>query len=150
MENRNDPFILKNIRYFNAYNETTKELEFCKFNFNFEKYKKEFKLMDKTKLEVFDHFLYLNGWNHLQKTVVRQEFKQYFTPITSSMKFYNEYLGFCIHPGYTNPFEVNTYIPNEILVENQFELSYYTDQQVRRLQDYYFHDSNNNVYCKYN
>ena len=150
MSSVNDPYILRKIRYFNAYNLQTKELEFCKFNFNFTKYIREFGLINKSKLEVFDDFLQRNGWSHYLPTRVKQEFKQYFNPITSSMKTYNEYIGFSIHPGYTNPFNLNSYIPYEILVENQFELSYYTDNQVRRLQDYYFHASNDEIYTKYN
>ena len=66
------------------------------------------------------------------------------------MKTYNDYLGMSIHPGYLNPFNLKTYICYEILVENQFDLAYYTDQQVRRLQDYYFNDAENNIYSKYN
>ena len=94
IDSSNNPYSLRNIRYFNAYNKITKQLEYTKFNFNFEKYKIEFKLQDKTKLEVFDDFLTRNGWKHNEPTVVKQEFKQYFTQLTSSMKTYNDYLDF--------------------------------------------------------
>ena len=46
----NDIYPLQNIRYFNAYNSETKELEYSKYNFNFEKYKIDYNLQDKTKL----------------------------------------------------------------------------------------------------
>ena len=49
-----------------------------------------------------------------------------------------------------NLFNLNTYIPYNILVEHQFETIYYTNEQVRRIQDYYFNDQSNNIYSKYN
>ena len=73
-----DTEILQNIRYFNQYNTETKKLEYSKYNFNFEKYKTDFNLQDKTKLEVFDDFIIRNGWEFKKPTVVKQEFKQYF------------------------------------------------------------------------
>ena len=50
----NSIYPLRNIRYFNEYNSETKELEFSKYNFNFDLYKSEFGLGDKTKLEIFE------------------------------------------------------------------------------------------------
>ena len=49
------------IRYFNVYDKQTKKLKYSKKNFNFDLYKKDFNLNDKTKLEIFDHFLIANN-----------------------------------------------------------------------------------------
>ena len=145
-----DTEILQNIRYFNQYNTETKKLEYSKYNFNFEKYKTDFNLQDKTKLEVFDDFITRNSWEFKKPTVVKQEFKQYFLPMTKQIQAYNDYIAMSIHPGYINLFNLNTYIPYDLLVENQFEIIYYTNEQTRRLQDYYFNDQQNNIYSKYN
>ena len=56
----------------------------------------------------------------------------------------------CIHPGYINIFSLDSYVLNETLVDNQFDVVFYSNNQIRRLQDYYFNDQNNNVYSKYN
>ena len=78
----NSIYPLRNIRYFNAYNSQTKQLEFSKYNFNFDLYKSEFGLEDKTKLEIFDDFILRNGSNYKIPTVVKEELKQYFLPMT--------------------------------------------------------------------
>ena len=92
----------------------------------------------------------VNGWNYNEPTVVQQNNKQYFLPMTQQIKDYNDYIGMSIHPGYINLFNINSYIPYDILVENQFDLVQYSNTQVRRLQDYYFSDQSNNIYSKYN
>ena len=146
----NSIYPLRNIRYFNAYNSQTKQLEFSKYNFNFDLYKSEFGLEDKTKLEIFDDFILRNGSNYKIPTVVKEELKQYFLPMTQKIQNYNRYIGMSIHPGYINIFNLNSYIPYEVLVENQFDTVFYTNNQIRRLQDYYYNDIDNNIYSKYN
>ena len=146
----NSIYPLKKIRYFNEYNSETKKLEYSKYNFNFEKFKTDYNLIGKTKLEIFDKFLLVNGWDYKSPTKVQQNNKQYFFPITQEIIDYNDYISMSIHPGYINSFNLNTYIPYDILVENQFDLVPYSNDQVRRLQDYYFNDQDNNIYSKYN
>ena len=51
---------ISDIRYFNVYDSNIKKLKYSKYNFNFELYKKDFQLENKTKLEIFDHFLIAN------------------------------------------------------------------------------------------
>ena len=113
----NSIYPLRNIRYFNEYNSETKELEFSKYNFNFDLYKSEFGLGDKTKLEIFDNFILRNGWDYKKPTLVKQEFKQYFLPMTKQIQNYNTYRDMSIHPGYINIFNLNSYIPYEVLAE---------------------------------
>ena len=146
----NSIYPLINIRYFNEYNSETKKLEYSKYNFNFEKFKIDYQMEGKTKLEIFDKFLLINGWDYKKPTKVQQNNKQYFLPMTKEILDYNDHFAMCIHPGYINAFDLNTYLPYDVLVENQFDLVLYDNTQVRRLQDYYFNDQDDKTYSKYN
>ena len=74
----NNLYPLRNIRYFNSYNSQTKQLEYSKYNFIFEKYQSDFNLLNKSKLEIFDHFLNNHGWDYKKPTIVKPEFRDYF------------------------------------------------------------------------
>ena len=141
---------LSNLRYFSAYNEQTKELIYSKYTFNFDLYASDFHLINKTKLEIFDDFLIRNQFDYGKPTVVLEKLKKYFYPMTQKVINYNNYYASCVHSGYFNIQGLNTFVSNKELLENQFDLFYYNDTQIRRLQDYYYVDNQDNIYSKYN
>jgi len=160
-----DFFNLTDIRFFNVYDKNTQELIYCKLNFNFDLYEKDFKLENKSKLEVFDDFLirndtafwlepdYLNKGDktpsYLKPTTVKSELVKYFTPITNEMINYNKAYGFSVHVGYMNVQDPDTYKSATELVKEQFDVIFYKDDQIRRLQDYYYSEKDA-MYTKYN
>ena len=153
------------IRYFNVYDKQTRKLKYSKKNFNFYLYKKDFNLLNKTKLEIFDHFLIANNSaffnepsfpnkgtttpSYLKPTTLKEEFKKYFTPMTQQIINFNNLYGFTVHPGYMNVQDPSTYVSITRLVKEQFDLVYYKPDQLRKLQDYYYSDKQG-VYSKYN
>ena len=153
------------IRYFNSYDPETQKLLYSKWNFNFETYSSDFNLKEKTQLEIFDDFLLRNGTffqsepsypeksdktpSYLKPTVVKDELKKYFNPMTNEIINYNNKYAQTVHPGYMNIQDPRTYVSIFELVKNQFELIFYKDEQIRRLQDYYFSDDDG-IYSKFN
>ena len=156
---------IADIRYFNSYDSETQKLLYSKWNFNFEIYASEFDLKEKTKLEIFDDFLLRNDTffqsepnyleisdktpSYLKPTVVKEELKKYFNPMTNEIINYNNKYAQTIHPGYINIQEPDTYIIVTQLVKEQFDLIFYKDDQIRRLQDFYFSDDDG-IYSKFN
>lgn len=153
------------IRFFNSYDEKTKKLKYSKKNFNFDLYKKEFKLENKTPLEVFDHFLVKNDTaffnepdflnkgdktpSYLKPTKVKPDLVKYFTPMTNNIINHNKTYAYSVHSGYMHIQDPPTYVSTTELVRDQFRLIFYKDNQLRRLQDYYYSD-NDGFYTKYN
>ena len=160
-----DVLSINDIRYFNVYDNQTKQLKYSKKNFNFDLYKKDFNLNDKTKLEIFDHFLVANNTayfnepsfpnkgtstpSYLKPTTLKEELKKYFTPMTQQIINFNNLYGFTDFPGYMNIQDPSTYVSITRLVKEQFDLVYYKPDQLRKLQDYFYSD-NQGYYTKYN
>ena len=160
-----DVLSINDIRYFNVYDNQTKQLKYSKKNFNFDLYKKDFNLNNKTKLEIFDHFLVANNTayfnepsfpnkgtstpSYLKPTTLKEELKKYFTPITEQIINFNNLYGFTVHPGYMNIQDPPTYVSITRLVKEQFDLVYYKPDQLRKLQDYFYSDKQG-YYTKYN
>ena len=160
-----DVLSINDIRYFNVYDNQTKQLKYSKKNFNFDLYKKDFNLNNKTKLEIFDHFLVANNTayfnepsfpnkgtstpSYLKPTTLKEELKKYFTPMTQQIINFNNLYGFTVHPGYMNIQDPSTYVSITRLVKEQFDLVYYKPDQLRKLQDYFYSD-NQGYYTKYN
>ena len=156
---------ISQIRYFSVYDEETKKLKYSKLNFNFDLYKKDFDLKEKSKLEVFDHFLEKNDTafylepdvlnmgdktpSYLKPTVLKPDLEKYFLPMTNIMLNYHNAYAYSQHPGYMNVVDPETYLTATQLVLEQFDTVFYKDNQVRRLQDYYYSDKDN-IYSKYN
>ena len=153
------------IRYFNSYDSETQKLLYSKYNFNFETYALDFNLKEKTKLEIFDDFLLRNDTffqaepsfpeisdktpSYLKPTVVKEELKKYFNPMTNEIINYNNKYAQTVHTGYMNIQDPRSYDSIFELVKKQFDLYYYKDDQIRRLQDYYFSDDDG-IYSKFN
>ena len=160
-----DYFSISDIRFFNSYNENTQVLEYAKQNFNFDLYINENSLEGKTKLEVFDHFLVKNDTafhlepdvlnmgdkipSYLKPTKVKDELKKYFTPMTNVIINHNNAYSQCIHSGYMNVQDPPTYISVSQGVREQFDTVFYKDDQIRRLQDFYYSEPEG-LYTKYN
>ena len=151
--------------YFNVYDLDTHKLIYSKFNFNFEKYKNDYKtdkiFSSKDKGDVFKHFMNenmkANGFDPLNpekywqsRTTVNKNFEKYFLPITDQMIDYNNNYGWIFHDNYM---QVKNPIPNVSFTDickEQFIMRLYTDEEYRRIQDYYYNDKDNNYYTKYN
>jgi len=134
--------------YFSVYVDGV--LTYTKYNFDFQTYKSDNSLTSNDKGEVFKHFLNLNGIDWTQPTVVKNELKKYFTPITNDIKNYFNKYGWIFHDNYTQRKKpLGSVSFNDICTE-QFRLKDYTDQQFRKVQDYFFTDDSNNYYTKYN
>ena len=156
---------ISDIRYFNVYDSNIKKLKYSKYNFNFELYKKDFQLENKTKLEIFDHFLIANDTayfiepdydnkgdktpSYLKPTTLKDKFIKYFKPMTNVIINYNNKYAFSIHPNYMMVQNPPDYVSTSLLVKQQFDLVFYKDIQLRRLQDFYYSD-NLGIYSKYN
>ena len=156
---------ISDIRFFSVYDESTRELKYCKKNFNFELYKNDFDLEGKTHLQIFDHFLIANETaffiepdflnkgdktpSYLKPTTLKSEFEKYFFPMNNVIINHNNAYAYTAHSGYMNVQDPITYVSITQLVRQQFELIFYKDNQVRRLQDYYYSD-NEGIYSKYN
>ena len=63
---------------------------------------------------------------------------------------YNNKYAQTVHPGYMNIQDPRSYASIFTLVNNQFNLIFYKNDEIRRLQDYYFNDQDGNIYSKYN
>ena len=116
------------IRYFNVYDKKTKKLKYSKKNFNFDLYKKDFNLVNKTKLEIFDHFLIANNSaffnepsfpnkgtttpSYLKPTTLKEEFKKYFTSMTEQIINFNNLYSNLNKPGVINV--IKWYTDNKI------------------------------------
>lgn len=157
---------IANIRYFNIYDKDTSLLKYSKYNFDFDKYSKDYDLTDKSKLDIFDDFLIRNetafqtepdydnipeGYtpSYLKPTVLKEGHEKYFLPITNEMIQYNNKYAQTVHPGYMNIQDPRSYASIFTLVTNQFDLVFYKNDEIRRLQDYYFSDDDG-IFSKYN
>ena len=156
---------ISNIRYFSVYDKETKKLKYSKYNFNFDLYKKDFNLENETKLKIFDHFLiandtayfiepdYLNKGDktpsYLKPNTLKDKFVKYFTPMTNVIINYHNKYAYSVHPNYMFVQDPPDYISVPKLVSQQFDLIFYKDNQLRRLQDYYYSDDLG-IYTKYN
>ena len=157
---------IDNILYFNVYDTSTKKLKYSKWNFKFDLYKIDNNLSNKVKVDVFTHFLTKNKTlfkdepafndikegtvpSYLKQTVVKEELKKYFSPMTPEIIAYNDKYSMTSHAGYMNIQDPVDYKSITELVENQFDLKYYKMYSVRRLQDFYYSDKKG-IFSKYN
>ena len=157
---------IKNILYFSIFDSETKKLKYSKLNFKFDLYRKDYKLANLPKLDVFIHFLKENNTyyqeepsfvdikgdyvpSYLKPTVLKENLIKYFSPMTEEIIAYNDKYAMTTHPGYMNLQDPAEYASITTLVKNQFELKYYRMYEIRRLQDFYYSD-NDGVYSKYN
>ena len=148
------PYFLP-ICYYTEYDPITKKPIRSKYNFNFEKYRKERPLLIDTtdKSYIFKFFLRENGFDFRNPTVTKPHLQKYFTPMTDKVMKYISNYGYTIHTNYMSTYDPTTYIPLGELAKTQFEVIEYTDVEIRFVQDYYydFFDKERNLECtKYN
>ena len=137
------------LRYFSVYNEITKLLEYSKYTFLFEIYAINFDLENKTKVEVFDHFLLQNETDWKKIIYVKTDLTKYFGPMTQEVLDYNDKFAATFYIGSMNLGVPDNYVSENTIIENQWKLVDYGINQTRRLNDYFFTDTNL-LYTKYN
>ena len=135
--------------YFAAFGDST-ELLYTKYNFNYDKYALDYGLDPKNKVIVFKDFLKRNGTTYDKPYTVEPEYTQYFNPITADIIDYLMRYGYTIHPNYMHIKDPATYIPQEQLIAEQFDMIEYTDEQIQRLQDYFFTENCNHLINLFN
>ena len=141
---------LSSICYFLAFDSNTKELLYTKYNFNFIKYSTDFQIQTTDKLIIFNDFLKRNNTSYLKPYTVQPNLVQYFTPITDEIINYVLKYAFCIHNFYISIQDPLTYINGTILLSQQFDLIYYNDDEIRRIQDFNYAPNGPLQYSKYN
>ncbi len=118
------------------------------FNFNCEQYALDYHIESTSKYDIFTDFWNRVGFEYSKPYIVPAEYTQYFFGITQEMIDYVNHYGF-FHDGFLSLIVPPTYISYGELEKNQFDMIPYTDEQVKRLQDYYY-DANNITYSKHN
>ena len=136
--------------YFAVYDLVTFKVKYTKFNFNYEMYKLDFNLDSLDKGVVFKHFMNNNGIDYTKTINVKDEYIKYFNDITNEEIEYIETYGFSFHNNYM---QIKYPISNVSFLDicrDQFMMIKYTDEEYRKLQDYFYTDEQNNYYTKYN
>lgn len=136
--------------YFTVYDLVTFKVKYTKFNFNYEMYKLDFSLDSLDKGVVFKHFMNNNGIDYTKTINVKDEYIKYFNDITNEEIEYIETYGFSFHNNYM---QIKYPISNVSFLDicrDQFMMIKYTDEEYRKLQDYFYTDEQNNYYTKYN
>ena len=130
--------------------DNNKTLQYSQFNFNFDSYALTFGLIGESKDMIFRDFLQRNNFDYAKPYVVLPTLVQYFLPMTQQIIDYVNFYSFTAHFGYLGsiPASANA-ISNQDLLAQQFDLIYYTEDQLSRMQDFYFDDPSG-TYCKYN
>jgi hypothetical protein len=118
------------------------------FNFNFNKYKLDFNITSDSKYTIFTHFWSNNDFDYSKPYIVRSDFTSYFLPIEQKMIDYVNNYGF-LHNNYFSKTNNINYIDYDTLLIQQFDLNYYNNNQIRKLQDFYY-ETNEHLYTKYN
>jgi len=129
--------------------EATNTPIYCLYNFNYNQWSIDRNLETDDKYLIFTDFWIICGFDFTAKYNVPSNYQKYFTNITKIMVEYIYKYGFTNHYGYLSSITPLTFVSYETLSKNQFEMIPYTDNQIRRLQDFYYEDSSN-IYTKYN
>jgi hypothetical protein len=132
-------------------------LQYTKYNFNFQLYKDDFitEIIDAYQQsepidsEVFHHFLIKNQSNLYKAFTVKNELTKYFNTITPETTAYINKYGFSFKVNYQYIVAPPTDNTEYETFENQFELVEYSTNDVRRLQDYICYTATK-MYTKYN
>ena len=95
-------------------------LKYSKFNFNFTKYATARNYnKEASKLELFNDFLNHNETDLTKPYSLKEELKQFFDPITETIKSYVSKYGVILPFGFN---KVGIGYPVEFVIEHQFEL----------------------------
>ena len=128
-------------------------LAYSKYTFNFDSYLLDYAdkmLPNPSKSTIFHHFLLNNDTDLNKPYSVKDELKKYFNPMNNDVINYNEKYGYSFSLNYM--FSVNPigYANSDTVFEYQFELVEYSNDALRRLQDYIYYDDFLIYYTKYN
>ena len=133
---------------FIQYELTIKVPIYCLFNFDYKQYSIDFHIESTSKYIIFTDFWNRVGFDYSKPYIVPNEFTKYFFAITQEMIGYLNHYGF-FHDGFLSLILPPTYVSYDDLEQNQFDMIEYTDEQVKRVQDYYY-DAEGIIYSKYN
>lgn len=128
-------------------------LIYSKYNFNFDKY-----LTDNsselsstsTKSQIFYHFLMKNNTDLNKPFSVKNELINYFLQMTPEIINYHEHYGYCASLNYMQSVDPLDVANSNTIFNNQFELVEYSNDALRRLQDYIYYENFLTFYTKYN
>jgi hypothetical protein len=143
---------LDTIYGFSVYDSDHK-LAYTKYNFIFDLYISDYSTElppSSTKSEVFYHFLINNNTDLNYAFSLRDDLKKYFFPINEAIINYHEHYGYSASLNYMQSVNPIGAVSSDVIFKNQFELIPYSDDSVRRLQDYIYYDNFSIFYTKYN
>jgi len=128
-------------------------LAYSKYTFNFDKYLLDYIYNlphNPTKSTIFHHFLINNDTDLNKPYSVKDDLKKYFNPMNNDVINYNEKYGYSFSLNYMQSVNPTGYINKDIIFEHQFELVEYSNDGLRRLQDYIYYNDFTLYYTKYN
>ena len=136
--------------------DNNKQLLYSKFNFNFDAYVNDFRnnFSDaelQNKSVIFYNFLLRNKTDINKPFTVLPELTKYFTAIKPEMKAYFDDYGYSLY-GF-NFVALSTFVTVGSILQNEFDLIAYTDDQVSRISNFLVVDDSTDIdvfYSKYN
>ena len=81
---------------------------------------------------------------------VLSDLVKYFNPITPEIQKYHDTYGYCPALNYMQSVNPTGIVSSDVILDQQFQLIAYSDDSVRRLQDYIYYDEFSIFYTKYN
>ena len=133
---------------FVEYDRQTKLPIRSQYNFNFQEYNNDFKVINPIdKKIIFRDFWIRNECELTKPSFVKPELIKYFFNITPNIIDYINYNAFAAHYGrWNNP---STAFPELILLEQQFDIIYYLQSERPLVEDFYY-ENNENLFTKFN
>ena len=134
-------------------------LAYSKYNFNFDLYQADFVgelPSSPTKSDIFYDFLIRNVTDLNKPFSVHLNLVKYFNPINPEIQKYHDTYGYCASLNYMQSVNPTGIVSSDVIFEQQFQLIAYSDDSVRRLQDYIYYENNDEdpdfdlFYTKYN
>jgi hypothetical protein len=128
-------------------------LAYSKYTFNFDAYLLDYAdkmLPNPTKSTIFYHFLINNDTDLNNPYSVKDDLKKYFNPMNNDVVNYNEKYGYSFSLNYMQSVNPPGEVNSGTVFEHQFELIEYSDDELRRLQDYIYYNDFLIYYTKYN
>ncbi len=135
--------------FFIVFDPKTFEMIYTMYNFDFDKYILDFNIKSIDKIFIFTDFLKRNNTTFDKPYTVNIELVPYFTKITNEIINYILKYAYTQKISYISIIGLPSFIRYDILLLQQFDLVYYTDDQIQRVQDYYYTE-NNFDFTKYN
>lgn len=141
--------------FFTVYDNKTRLPVYTKYNFNFNAYKLYSRLIGNvSSYDLFNKFLLENETDYSKPLTVKNNLVGFFRPMNPQIINYLRNYGYTIHTAYRNYYNPDTYISQDVLLQNQFTINanvYYNDTQIRFIQDF-FHveDLSGKMFTKYN